>query len=90
MQEFIAIDFETGNSKRVSACALGYAKVSNDEVNYKEAYELLYWLEDHAGLAMKHNELYSTTKDALEDDHLDRFEADDIKRSLEQVLADLD
>ena len=29
MQEFIAIDFETANPKRVSACALGYAKVCN-------------------------------------------------------------
>lgn len=29
MQEFIAIDFETANPKRVSACALGYAKVRN-------------------------------------------------------------
>ncbi len=31
MQEFIAIDFETGNPKRVSACALGYAKVEKAE-----------------------------------------------------------
>ena len=27
MKDFIAIDFETGNPKRVSACSLGYAKV---------------------------------------------------------------
>ena len=32
MQEFIAIDFETANPKRVSACALGYAKVRNCEI----------------------------------------------------------
>lgn len=32
MKEFIAIDFETANSKRVSACALGYARVSGGEV----------------------------------------------------------
>jgi DNA polymerase-3 subunit epsilon len=32
MQEFIAIDFETANPKRVSACALGYAKVSNCQI----------------------------------------------------------
>jgi len=30
--EFIAIDFETANPKRVSACALGYAKVCNCEI----------------------------------------------------------
>ena len=27
MKDFIAIDFETGNPQRVSACAIGYAKV---------------------------------------------------------------
>ncbi len=32
MQEFIAIDFETANPKRVSTCALGYVKVSNNIV----------------------------------------------------------
>ena len=32
MQEFIAIDFETANPKRVSACALGYAKVCNCQI----------------------------------------------------------
>ena len=32
MKDFIAIDFETGNPKRVSACALGYAKVSGGEI----------------------------------------------------------
>jgi DNA polymerase-3 subunit epsilon len=32
MKEFIAIDFETGNPKRVSACALGYAKVSDGNI----------------------------------------------------------
>jgi len=29
MNEFVAIDFETANSQRVSACALGYVKISN-------------------------------------------------------------
>ena len=32
MKEFIAIDFETANSRRVSACALGYARVCNGKV----------------------------------------------------------
>ena len=29
MRDFVVIDFETGNPKRVSACAIGYAKVSD-------------------------------------------------------------
>jgi len=32
MKDFIAIDFETGNPKRVSACALGWAKVTEGEI----------------------------------------------------------
>ncbi|MCK7510869.1 MAG: hypothetical protein MZV70_46900 [Desulfobacterales bacterium] len=32
MKEFIAIDFETANPQEVSACALGYAKISKCEV----------------------------------------------------------
>ena len=32
MQEFIAIDFETGNPKRVSACEVGYALVSDGRI----------------------------------------------------------
>ncbi len=32
MRDFIAIDFETANPKRVSACALGYAWVVNGQV----------------------------------------------------------
>jgi hypothetical protein len=32
MKDFIAIDFETANPQRVSACALGYAKISNCEL----------------------------------------------------------
>jgi DNA polymerase-3 subunit epsilon len=32
MKDFIAIDFETANPQRVSACAIGYAKISNCKV----------------------------------------------------------
>ena len=38
MQDFIAIDFETANPQRVSACALGYAKVSNCEIVESKGY----------------------------------------------------
>ena len=30
--DFIAIDFETGNAKRVRACALGFAKVVSGRI----------------------------------------------------------
>ena len=38
MREFISIDFETGNPKRVSACAIGYAKVSDGAVTESNGY----------------------------------------------------
>ena len=38
MKEFIAIDFETANPQRVSACALGYVKVFNREIVETKSY----------------------------------------------------
>jgi DNA polymerase-3 subunit epsilon len=32
MDDFVAIDFETANPKRVSACQIGYAKISNWQI----------------------------------------------------------
>ena len=61
----------------------------NDEVNYKEAYELLYWLEDHIEIAKHHHNLYFKTKEVLDDDYLDCIEAVEIKVFLEQALRDL-
>jgi len=49
MQEFISIDFETANPKRVSACALGYVKVSNCEIVEKNGY----LIKPGGGLALK-------------------------------------
>ena len=63
--------------------------LADDEVNYKEAYELLYWLEDHRELAEQHQNLYLKTKEVLEDDYLDRFEALEMKNLLHNVLKTL-
>jgi DNA polymerase III subunit epsilon len=60
--------------------------LADDEVNYKEAYELLYWLEDHRELAEQHQNLYLKTKEVLEDDYLDRFEALEMKNLLHNIL----
>lgn len=69
----------------------GLAKgiLADDEVDYKEAYELLYWLEDHIEFAKQHQELYLKTKEVLDDDHLDCVEAIEIKMYLEKTLRDL-
>jgi DNA polymerase-3 subunit epsilon len=64
--------------------------LADDEVDYKEAYELLYWLEDHIEFSKQHQHLYSGTKEVLDDDHLDRIEAIEIKMLLEQTLKELE
>jgi DNA polymerase-3 subunit epsilon len=38
MKDFIAIDFETANPQRVSACALGYARVCDSEIKESHVY----------------------------------------------------
>ena len=67
----------------------GLAKgiLADDEVNYKEAYELLYWLDDHNEIAQQYRTLHLRTKEVLEDDHLDCFEAKEIKLLLQKVLS---
>lgn len=49
--------------------------LADDEVNYKEAYELLYWLEDHKQVASRFPVLQATVRKALEDQHFDDTEA---------------
>ena len=63
--------------------------LADDEVNYKEAYELLYWLEDHTEIAAQHQNIYLKTKEILEDDHLDKIEGIVMKALLSNVLKSL-
>ncbi len=63
--------------------------LADDEVNYKEAYELLYWLEDHPEIAVQHQNIYLKTKEVLEDDHLDNSEAIEMKHILNNYLKNL-
>ena len=60
--------------------------LADDEVNYKEAYQLLYWLEDHTEIAAQHQNIYLKTKEVLEDDYLDKVEAIEMKSLLNNVL----
>lgn len=70
----------------------GLAKgiLADEVVNYKEVYELLYWLEDHVEFAKHHQGLYLKTKEVLDDDFLDHIEALEIKDFLERTLKKLD
>lgn len=59
--------------------------LADDEVDYKEAYELLYWLEDHPQIAKEHDYLYSKTREFLLDDKLNQFEVEELKTLIIQA-----
>jgi len=64
--------------------------LADEQVNYKEAYELLYWLEDHTETCKQQQNFYLKIKEVLDDDHLDCIEATEIKIFLEQALRELE
>ncbi len=63
--------------------------LADNEVNYKEVYGLLYWLEDHTEVASRYKHLFAKTKEALDDEYLDVLEEDEIKGILQEVLHGL-
>ena len=66
----------------------GLAKeiLADGEVDYKEAYQLLYWLQDHPGFSRS---LIRRVEDMLSDDHLDAFEAEELRVLLELSLRSI-
>jgi DNA polymerase-3 subunit epsilon len=64
--------------------------LADNEVNYKEAYELLYWMEDHEEIANHYESLFAKTLAVLEDDHLDDIEATELRRFLGQTLKEVE
>jgi DNA polymerase-3 subunit epsilon len=64
--------------------------LADQVVNYKEAYELLYWLEDHSDISNSHPNLHIKMREVLSDDHLDNIEATEIKLFLENTLKELE
>lgn len=81
----------TGTMSEIKGMIKGI--LADEEVNYKEAYELLYWLDDHKQVAAQFPVLQATIKKALEDGHLDDIEARhlaDCLRIADQNLATKD
>ncbi len=60
--------------------------LADGEVDYAEAYQLLYWLEDHAGESADLDRLLDLVTAALEDDVLDEMESEAIKVLLKLSL----
>jgi DNA polymerase-3 subunit epsilon len=62
----------------------------DQDVNYREAYALLYWLDDNPSIADKHRWLYDVLHQALQDNKLDEQEKAQIKNHLEQLVRDFE
>ncbi len=63
--------------------------LADEEVNYKEAYQLFYWLEDHPTSASRFETLYRNIKRMLEDSRLDSLEAAELKSFLQSANEEL-
>jgi len=61
--------------------------LADNEVDYKEAYELLYFLEDNSDLIVKHSSLFSKLRNFLSDDILDEHEANELQADLSGILS---
>jgi DNA polymerase III epsilon subunit-like protein len=48
--------------------------MADDQINFKEAFSLLYWLEDHMEVAKEHSALYKALVDFCKDMELDNNE----------------
>ncbi len=66
--------------------ALAEAILEDGIVDYKEAYQLMYWLEDHRGESADMDRMLSLVRSTLEDDILDDIEADAIQATLRLAL----
>ncbi len=77
----------SGESAEFKGMIMGI--LADDEVNYKEAYSLLYWFEDHIEFSKEYQNIYFKTKQFLNDDYLDKYEAEEIKIMLKEVLRDI-
>lgn len=60
--------------------------LADEQVNYKEVCELLYWLEDHPKVSKQYQKLGLKLRGVLDDDNLDSIEASDVKALLERIL----
>lgn len=56
--------------------------LEDEFVDYKEAYQLLYWLADHPIMRDAHKDLFSKLRMCLEDDRLTKLEATELKEEL--------
>ena len=65
---------------------LATAILDDEQVDYKEACQLLYWLEDHRDESAEMDSLISLISSTLEDDVLEEIEGEAIQSMLKLAL----
>ena len=68
--------------------SLALAILDDDQVDYKEAYQLMYWLEDHRDESTESESLLFLIRETLEDAFLEEIEGAQIQARLKLVLRD--
>jgi DNA polymerase III epsilon subunit-like protein len=63
--------------------------LADNDVDYKEACELLYWLEDHPIIRNENENIFSKLKEVLADNELDSIEAADLKPIFSKALEEV-
>jgi DNA polymerase-3 subunit epsilon len=66
--------------------SLATAILDDDRVDYKEAYQLMYWLEDHRAESSEMDTLLSLIRTSLADDILEEIEGEAIHGMLKLVM----
>lgn len=66
--------------------SLATAILDDGQVDYKEAYQLMYWLEDHRDESAEMDPLLSLIRSTLEDDVLEEIEGEAIHTMLKIIL----
>lgn len=64
--------------------------LADEEVNYKEVYEFLYWLDEHEAIARQYRHIHARAREVLEDDQLDVLEATEMEILFSQALKDIE
>lgn len=68
--------------------SLASAILDDDQVDYKEAYQLMYWLEDNRDESAEMESLLSLIRETLADAFLQEIEGEQIQERLKLVLRD--
>jgi DNA polymerase III epsilon subunit-like protein len=83
---FLKLNKPDSVKEKVTFKQLAADILKDDIVDYKEAYQLLYYFEEHPELMKEYGKFYMDIKGCLADDHLDNIESDRIRNGLTKII----